>query len=51
MVVGTRRDGDEVFRLVGEDDSVRLSEEGGKGLGDDTVGDRPIGEGMVSPFV
>lgn len=51
VVVGRRRDGDEVFRLVGDDDSVRLREEGGKGLGDVTVGDRPIGDGMVSPFV
>lgn len=51
VVVGTRRDGDDAFRLVGEDDSVRFSEEGGKGLGEDTAGDRPNGDGMVSPFL
>lgn len=46
---GTRRDGEEVFRLVGEDDNVRFNAEGNV-LADVTVGERPMGEGMVSPL-
>lgn len=51
VVVGRWWDGDEVFCFVGDDDSVWLREEGGKGLGDVMVGDRLIGDGMVSLFV
>lgn len=51
VVEGTRRDGEEVFRRVGEDDNVRFSGDDGYGLGDVTVGDNPMGDGIVKPLV
>lgn len=51
VVDGTRRDGDDVFRLVGDVDNGRFKGDEEKGLGDVTVGEKPMGDGIVNPLV